>query len=205
MAKTASNQRWLRRQHADPYVRRARELGFRSRAVFKLQEIDRRYHLFKPGMTIVDLGAAPGGWSQYAAGRIHGDGRVLATDILPMEPLPRVDFLQGDFTEQSVLKRLVETVGDYPPDIVISDMAPNISGMASIDQPRAMYLAELALELAADILKTEGNLLVKLFQGEGHDQFVARARNSYRKVRLIKPDASRKHSREHYLLGACRI
>ncbi|MEN8128809.1 MAG: SAM-dependent methyltransferase [Pseudomonadota bacterium] len=205
MAKTASNRRWLRRQHTDPYVRQARELGFRSRAVFKLQEIDRRYHLFKPGMTIVDLGAAPGGWSQYAARRIHGDGRVVATDILSMEPLPGVNFLQGDFGEQSVLRRLVETLGDHSPDIVISDMAPNISGMVSIDQPRAMYLAELALELAADILKTDGYLLVKLFQGEDHDQFVARARNSYRKVRLIKPNASRKHSREHYMLGACRI
>ncbi|MCP4408649.1 MAG: 23S rRNA methyltransferase [Gammaproteobacteria bacterium] len=204
MAKTASNRRWLRRQRVDPYVKRARELGFRSRAVFKLQEIDKRYHLFKTGMTIVDLGAAPGGWSQYAVGRIHGDGQVIATDILFMEPLPGVNFLQGDFTEQSVLRQIVETLGDDAPDIVISDMAPNITGMASIDQPRAMYLAELALELAADILKAD-TLLVKLFQGEGHDQFVAQARNSYRKVRLIKPDASRKHSREHYLLGGCRI
>jgi 23S rRNA (uridine2552-2'-O)-methyltransferase len=204
MGKTESSRRWIHRQHTDRYVKRARELGYRSRALFKLQEIDRRYGLFRSAKVVVDLGAAPGGWSQYAVNRIGKGGKVIAVDILIMEPFPGVEILQGDFRQESVLRKLLDILGESPVDIIMSDMAPNISGMSTIDQPRALYLAELALELARDILKPGGDLLVKLFQGQGYDVFVSEVRNSFKAVRLIKPKASRQRSREIYLLGRAR-
>ena len=204
MGKTDSSRRWLHRQHADRYVKQARELGYRSRAVFKLQEIDHRYGLFRSGMVVVDLGAAPGGWSQYAANQTGNDGRVIAVDMLTIVPLPGVEYLQGDFREDSVLRELLDTLGESQVDLVISDMAPNISGISTIDQPRALYLAELAMELARDILQPGGDLVVKLFQGQGYDVFVSQARESFNIVRLVKPKASRQRSREIYLLGRIR-
>jgi 23S rRNA (uridine2552-2'-O)-methyltransferase len=204
MGKTESSRRWIHRQHTDRYVKQAHELGYRSRALFKLQEIDRRYGLFRSGKVVVDLGAAPGGWSQYAVNRIGKNGKIIAIDILMMEPLPGVEILQGDFRQESVLGKLLEILGNSPVDIIMSDMAPNISGVSTIDQPRALYLAELALELARDILKPGGDLLVKLFQGQGYDVFVSQARNCFTTVRLIKPKASRQRSREIYLLGRAR-
>lgn len=204
MGKTDSSQRWLHRQHADYYVKQARDLGYRSRAVFKLQEIDRRYGLFKPGTIVIDLGAAPGGWSQYAANRVGHRGRVVAVDMLTMDPLPGVEYLQGDFREESVLRGLLDTLAESRVGVIVSDMAPNISGVRTIDQPRSLHLAELALELARDILQPGGDLLIKLFQGQGYDDFISQARISFKTVNLVKPKASRQRSRELYLLGRSR-
>jgi 23S rRNA (uridine2552-2'-O)-methyltransferase len=202
MAKRSrSSSQWLREHFDDEYVRRAQKEGWRSRAVFKLQEIDRAERLLRPGMVVVDLGAAPGGWSQYA-GRVVGDGgRVVAIDVLPMDPLPGVTFLQGDFREQEVLERLQETLAGAGVDLVLSDMAPNLSGVDVVDHPRAMYLAELALDFAAGHLKPRGALLVKLFQGAGFDALLKDARLRFAEVRLRKPKASRLRSAEVYLLA----
>jgi 23S rRNA (uridine2552-2'-O)-methyltransferase len=199
--KTKSRPPWRQKQGEDPYVRRARELGYRSRAVFKLIEIDRRYRLFKPGMTVVDLGATPGSWSQYAAQEVGSSGRVIATDILPLEPLEGVEFLQGDLHDEAVIMHLRALLGNQLADIVICDMAPNLSGMASVDQPRAMALAELALELINETLTPQGVCLIKLFQGQDFETFVGDARRVFAKLHLVKPKASRPQSREVYLLG----
>jgi 23S rRNA (uridine2552-2'-O)-methyltransferase len=201
MAKSKSSRRWLKEHEDDPYVQRARQAGYRSRAVFKFLEINDKDRLVKPGMTVVDLGAAPGGWSQAVAKMVGRKGHVIAMDILPMEPLENVDFLQGDFCEQEVLDRLLEMIGDQGVDLVISDMAPNMSGMEVVDQPRAMYLAELALELARQVLKPGGGFLVKVFQGTGFDQYLLELRASFGKVITRKPKASRPRSREVYLLA----
>lgn len=201
MARSKSSGRWLREHFEDPYVKRAQQEGYRSRAVYKLEEIDRRDRLFRPGMTVVDLGAAPGGWSQYARRSIGDRGRVVALDILPMDPVPGVEFLQGDFREQEVLDRLLDTLGGEPVDLVISDMAPNISGVNSVDQARAMYLVELAVDLAKQILKPGGDLLLKIFQGEGFDPVLADLRRSFKSVAIRKPKASRPRSREVYALA----
>jgi len=201
MARSKSSGRWLREHFDDPYVKRAQQEGYRSRAVYKLEEIDRRDRLFRPGMTVVDLGAAPGGWSQYARRSIGDKGRVVALDILPMDPIPGVEFLQGDFREQEVLDRLLDTLGGEPVDLVISDMAPNISGVNSVDQARAMYLVELAVDLAKQILKPGGDLLLKIFQGEGFDPVLADLRRSFKSVAIRKPKASRPRSREVYALA----
>lgn len=201
MARSKSSGRWLREHFDDPYVKRAQQEGYRSRAVYKLEEIDRRDRLFRPGMTVVDLGAAPGGWSQYARRSIGDKGRVVALDILPMDPIPGVEFLQGDFREQEVLDRLLDTLGGAPADLVISDMAPNISGVNSVDQARAMYLVELAVDLAKQILKPGGDLLLKIFQGEGFEPVLADLRRSFRSVAIRKPKASRPRSREVYALA----
>ncbi len=201
MARSKSSGRWLREHFDDPYVKRAQQEGYRSRAVYKLEEIDRRDRLFRPGMTVVDLGAAPGGWSQYARRSIGDKGRVVALDILPMDPIPGVEFLQGDFREQEVLDRLLDTLGGEPADLVISDMAPNISGVNSVDQARAMYLVELAVDLAKQILKPGGDLLLKIFQGEGFEPVLADLRRSFRSVAIRKPKASRPRSREVYALA----
>ena len=182
-------------------MRRARELGYRSRAVFKLIEVNRRYRLFKPGMTVVDLGAAPGSWSQYAVQEVGPSGRVIATDILPIEPLQGVAFLQGDLHDKAVVTHLQVLLGNQAADIVICDMAPNISGMASVDQPRAMALAELAIVLIEEVLMPHGVCLIKLFQGQGFETFVGDMRRVFNKLRLVKPKASRPQSREVYLLG----
>ena len=201
MARSKSSHRWLRSHFDDEFVKRARRDGYRSRAVYKLDEIQQKDRILKPGMTLVDLGAAPGGWSQYAAGVMKGRGRIIAMDILPMEPLEGVEFLQGDFREDEVLDLLMEKVAGKPIDLVMSDMAPNISGMEAVDQPRSMYLAELAADFAAQVLREGGDLLFKAFQGEGFDALVKMLRAQYRQVRIRKPRASRPRSREVYVLA----
>lgn len=201
MARSKSSDRWLARQHRDPYVKQAQKEGWRSRAVYKLQEIDVRDRLLRPGMTVVDLGAAPGGWSQYVKQRVGPSGRVLALDILPMEPVAGVECLQGDFTEQPVLDLLIARIGGRPVDLVIADLAPNISGIASADQARAMHLAELALEFADKTLRPGGDFLVKTFQGAGFQEFHRALQQRFAKLVARKPKASRAESREVYLLG----
>ncbi len=201
MSRSKSSRRWLDEHHRDPFVRAAQQAGYRSRAVFKLRELDERHGLLRPGMTVLDLGAAPGGWSQYAAERLAGRGRIVASDILPMEPLPGVEFVQGDFREQAVFEALLAALDGQPVDLVFSDMAPNMSGMDAVDQPRAMYLAELALDLATRVLAPRGTFLVKLFQGEGFDAFVRDLRQRFQNVSVRKPKASRPRSREVYALA----
>jgi 23S rRNA (uridine2552-2'-O)-methyltransferase len=201
MARSKSSHRWLRSHFDDEFVKRAQREGFRSRAVYKLDEIQHKDRILKPGMTIVDLGAAPGGWSQYAARVLRGQGRIIAMDILPMEPLDGVELLQGDFREDEVLEALMEKIDDRAIDLVMSDMAPNISGMEAVDQPRSMYLAELAVDFAAQVLREGGDLLFKAFQGEGFDDLVKLLRGQYRQVRIRKPKASRPRSREVYVLA----
>lgn len=201
MARSKSSHRWLRSHFDDEFVKRAQREGFRSRAVYKLDEIQHKDRILKPGMTIVDLGAAPGGWSQYAARVLRGQGRIIAMDILPMEPLDGVEYLQGDFREDEVLEALMEKIDDRAIDLVMSDMAPNISGMEAVDQPRSMYLAELAVDFAAQVLREGGDLLFKAFQGEGFDDLVRLLRGQYRQVRIRKPKASRPRSREVYVLA----
>ncbi|HEX6929670.1 MAG TPA: 23S rRNA (uridine(2552)-2'-O)-methyltransferase RlmE [Gammaproteobacteria bacterium] len=203
MAKRSkSSSRWLGEHFADEYVKRAQAEGWRSRAVFKLEEIDAKDRLIRPGMTIVDLGAAPGGWSQYAAKKLGGRGRIIALDILDMEPVEGVEFLKGDFTEDEPLERLLAAAGgDATIDLVMSDMAPNMSGMDAIDQPKGMYLAELALDLAEKVLKPGGALLVKVFQGEGFDACLGSLKARFSRVTVRKPKASRARSREVYLVA----
>lgn len=202
MAKRSkSSHRWLREHFEDPFVARAQAEGFRSRAVYKLQEIDAAEHLFQPGMKVVDLGAAPGGWSQYAASRVSPGGVVIATDILPIDPLPGVDRVIGDFREEATLRELEEKLQKTQADLVLSDMAPNLSGSSAVDQPKAMYLCELALQLAVEILNPKGAFLVKVFQGSGSDAFLREVRERFRQVRIRKPEASRSRSREVYLLA----
>src|SRR5579863_8050873 len=202
--RSKSSDRWLREHFADPYVKRAKAEGWRSRAVFKLEEIDRGARLFKPGMLVLDLGAAPGAWSQYARRQVGESGRVLASDILPMDALPGVEFLRGDFREQAVLDELERALAGARVDVLLSDMAPNLSGMDAIDAPRSFYLAELALELAPRVLKPGGVALIKLLQGAGFQEFVAAARREFRQIKLLKPDASRSRSPETYLLASSR-
>lgn len=192
---------WRQRQEKDPYVQQARKEGWRSRAVFKLEEIDRREKLLRPGMTCVDLGAAPGGWSQYLTEKLKAQARIIAVDLLPMDALPGVDLLQGDFTEETVLLDLLDRLGKDRADLVLSDMAPNISGTKAVDQPRSVYLAELALDFARKVLKPGGDFVCKLFQGEGTEAFIADARRSFDKVRVMKPRASRPGSSEIYLVA----
>ena len=201
MPRTKSSQRWIARHVKDEYVKRAQKEGFRSRAAYKLAEIDARDHLFRAGLTVVDLGAAPGGWSQYAVKRVGPGGRVLAVDILPMEPLQGVELIQGDFTEAAVLNLVLERLQGRGVDLVISDMAPNISGVAASDQARSVYLAELALEFAAKTLRPGATLLVKTFQGEGFDALRRQMRERFEKLATRKPKASRAESREIYLLA----
>lgn len=201
MSRSKSSSRWLQEHFNDPYVRQAQEQGYRSRAVFKLLEIQEKDRLLRPGMTVIDLGAAPGSWSQVAAGLVGDKGLVIASDILPMEPLPGVHFVLGDFREEAVFAALLAVLGDRQADLVISDMAPNMSGERSVDQPRAMYLAELALELARRVLRPGGDLLLKTFQGEGVDAYRKEMRQSFRQLLVRKPGASRARSSEVYLLG----
>lgn len=202
MAKiTKSSRRWLDEHFADEFVQRAQQEGYRGRAVYKLMELDERYHLFKKGMWVVDLGAAPGSWSEYLSRRYDGGINVIASDILPFDPLPDVSFVQGDFTEDAVLEQITDTLGVSRAGFVISDMAPNMSGNAAIDLPRAMYLAELALDLAERVLAPQGGLLVKLFQGEGFDTYCGELRKKFASVTVRKPKASRPRSREVYALA----
>jgi len=192
---------WRERQEKDPYVQRARRDGWRSRAVFKLEEIDSKERLLKPGMVCVDLGSAPGSWSQYVTATLRGRARIVAVDLLAMDALPDVEFIQGDFQDDAVFKQLLESAGTGGVDLVMSDMAPNISGTRAVDQPRSMYLVELALDMARRVLKPGGSFVCKVFQGEGFDDFVREARNSFARVRVIKPKASRAGSREVYLVA----
>lgn len=201
MARTKSSERWLKEHFDDYYVKRAQQEGYRSRAAFKLLEIQEKSALIRPGMTVVDLGAAPGGWSQIAARLVGAKGRVLATDILPMDALAGVEFIQGDFREAAVLEGLLQNLGAKKAELVISDMAPNISGMGAVDQPRAMYLTELALDMATQVLAPGGDFLVKLFQGEGSEAYLRNAREMFQKISIRKPKASRPRSREVYVLA----
>ena len=199
--RSKSSDRWLKEHFADPYVQRAQSEGFRSRAVYKLEEIDRREQLLKPGRVCLDLGAAPGAWSQYARTRVGKRGHVIASDILPMPQLAGVEFVQGDFRDEEVLGKLRALLPGRAVDVLLSDMAPNLSGVDAIDQPRALYLAELALQMAQDVLKDGGDALIKVFQGAGFEEFVRAARVRFGKVKLIKPEASRSRSPEMYLLA----
>lgn len=201
MARSKSSKRWLNEHFDDEYVRRAQQEGYRSRAVYKLIEIQQKDHIFKPGMSVIDLGAAPGGWSEYAVSKLGRNGSVIALDILPMEPIAGVTVIQGDFREDAVLERLLQQIAGNQADLVISDMAPNISGMDVVDIPRAYYLAELALELARQVLKPGGGLLVKLFQGEGFDAYQKALKSCFKRVVMRKPKASRARSREIYALA----
>lgn len=185
----------------DPYVKKSQKDGYRSRAVYKLEELDQKYKLLGKGVTVVDLGAAPGGWSQYVAYKMGSQGKIFALDILEMDPLPDVDFIQGDFREEAVLNQLLDKIGERKADLVLSDMAPNMSGVDAVDQPRGMYLCELALELAQTVLAKGGNYVVKVFQGEGFDEYIRQCRQLFEKVLIRKPDASRGRSREVYVVG----
>ena len=200
-SKATHRSAWMQEHLDDLYVQKANSEGWRSRAVFKLQEIDHKDHLFRPGMSIVDLGAAPGGWSQYASRQLDGKCSIIATDILPMDSLPDVTFIQGDFTEQAILDEIMHLLGSQMVDLVMSDMAPNMSGMKAIDQPKSMYLVELAMDFALNTLAGNGVFLTKVFQGEGYDQLVRDMRERFLIVNTRKPDASRARSREVYLLA----
>ncbi|HEU0198600.1 MAG TPA: 23S rRNA (uridine(2552)-2'-O)-methyltransferase RlmE [Nevskiaceae bacterium] len=199
--RTPSSARWLAEHESDPYVKEARAKGYRSRAWFKLAEIDARDHLLRPGLVVVDLGAAPGGWSQYARPKLGPKGRLLALDILPMEPVAGVDFILGDFRATEILTAADQAMAARPADLVLSDMAPNISGINAADQAGSIGLAELALAFACDHLKTGGDLLVKVFSGEGFDTYLRELRRHFGRVVVRKPGASRARSREVYLLA----
>ena len=199
--RSRSSGRWLDEHHSDPYVRRAREAGLRSRAAYKLEQIDAAEKLIFPGAVIVDLGAAPGGWSQFAVRALQGRGEVFALDVLPMPGITGVTFLQGDFREEEVLRRLDAALGGRKVDLVLSDMAPNMSGIDSVDQPRAMYLAELALDMAQQVLAPGGAFVAKMFHGEGFDEVYQVVKASFLKVLTRKPRASRPRSREVYVVA----
>jgi 23S rRNA (uridine2552-2'-O)-methyltransferase len=201
MARRTSSARWLAEHHADEYVKKARELGYRSRAVFKLEELDAKHHLLRPGMTVVDLGAAPGGWSQYASRRLGRAGRIIALDILPMEAIPGVTFIQGDFREASVFEQLHGVLDGARVDLLLSDMAPNMSGMRAVDIDRASYLCELALDAARRMLRPGGGLVMKAFIGAGFDDLVRTVRQVFLQSWTRKPKASRGRSAETYLVA----
>lgn len=202
--RSASSTRWLNEHFKDRFVQQAQKKGLRSRAWFKLEEIQNTDKLFKTGMTVVDLGAAPGGWSQYVAKVIGNKGRIIACDLLPMDPIVGVDFLQGDFRDEAVLTALLERVGEEKVNVVMSDMAPNMSGQPAVDIPRAMYLVELALDMCRDILAPNGSFIVKVFQGEGFEQYLKSIREMFRVVKIRKPEASRARSREVYIVASGR-
>ena len=199
--RSKSSGRWLQEHATDEYVLRARREGWRSRAVYKLEEIQKAERLLKPGNLVVDLGAAPGAWSQYAARLVGPKGGVIATDILPLDPIDGVYFVQGDFREQSVLDALIARIAGRRVDLVMSDMAPNLSGLDVVDQPRAMYLTELAIDFSRQVLKPGGHLLAKVFQGSGFQELIAATRREFDDVRLRKPQASRARSAEMYLMA----
>ena len=204
MKRTKTSKAWMQEHVNDPYVKLAQKDGYRARAAYKLIEIDDKDRLIKPGMVIVDLGSTPGSWSQVAIQRLKGNGRVIALDLLPMVGIPGVEFIQGDFRDDAILEQLEEILGGKPIDLVISDMAPNISGISSVDQPNAVYLTELAVDFSLKWLKPEGNFLVKVFIGSGFEEIVQIMRDSFEKVVTRKPKASRDRSTEVYLLGLKR-
>ena len=205
MKPSKTSKQWMHEHVSDPFVQLAKKEGYRSRAAYKLLEIDARDRLLKPGMVVVDLGATPGGWSQVAAAKVGRGGKVIALDLLPLDPLAGVDFIQGDFGDAEVLRRLEYLLQGKPVGLVMSDMAPNISGIASADQARAMHLAELAMEFALEHLKQEGNFLVKVFQGAGFEDFLRLMRSRFTRVATRKPKASRDRSSEVYLLGSGKL
>ncbi|MBL6698015.1 23S rRNA (uridine(2552)-2'-O)-methyltransferase RlmE [Luminiphilus sp.] len=199
--KKSSSRAWLKEHHDDPFVQRAQREGYRSRAVYKLIEINEKDRLIQPGMSVLDLGSAPGGWSQVAGVLVGDRGRVLASDILPMDHLPNVTFIQGDFTEQETYDQLMQALSGRRLDVVISDMSPNMSGLAAVDQPRAMYLVELATDLALRALSPGGAMLTKVFQGEGFEEWFRQIRERFERVITRKPSASRPRSREVYVVA----
>jgi 23S rRNA (uridine2552-2'-O)-methyltransferase len=201
MKRTKTSKAWMNQHVHDPYVQQAKQHGYRARSAYKLLELDAKDHLLKPGMRVVDLGSAPGGWSQVAAQKVGESGKVFALDILEMTGMPGVTFIQGDFTEDTVLAELNTTLAGQAVDLVISDMAPNISGIALSDQAKSYYLAELALDFAVNHLKPGGCLLVKVFQGGDFDTYLKSLRERFKQVEIRKPDASRNHSKEVYLVG----
>ena len=192
---------WRDRQERDPYVQQARRDGWRSRAVYKLEQIDQKERILRPDMVCVDVGSAPGSWSQYVTKKLKGRARIVAVDILPMDSLPDVDFILGDFLNEAVFMQMLKAIGDEGVDLVMSDIAPNITGTRVIDQPRSMYLVELALDLARRVLRPGGNFICKVFQGAGIDEFVIDTRKSFERVKVMKPKASRAGSREVYLVA----
>lgn len=201
MARSKSSNRWLEEHVNDPYVKKAQVDGYRARAAYKLLELNEKDKLIRPGMLVVDLGSAPGSWSQIAGRLVGVKGRVIASDILPMDSLENVDFIQGDFTEENVFNQIMEKLGGAQADLVISDMAPNISGVDSADQAASIYLVELALDMVCRVLKPKGNFVAKVFHGEGYDDYVKAVRQHFEKVVIRKPDASRPRSREVYVVG----
>lgn len=201
MAVRRSSGTWRDRQERDPYVQRARKEGWRSRAVYKLQQIDEKERILRPDMTCIDLGSAPGSWSQLVTERLKGRVRIIAVDLLEMDTLPSVEFIQGDFTDDAVLEQMLAMLGDTKADLVMSDMAPNISGTKAVDQPRSMYLAELALDLARKTLRKKGDFVCKLFQGSGIDEYIRGVREDFERVKVKKPAASRAGSSEVYLVA----
>lgn len=201
MKRTSSSSRWLNEHFNDVYVKRAQKEGYRSRAAFKLIEIQEKIQLLRPGMIVVDLGASPGGWSEVAKRILAGKGKIIALDLLEMPPISGVEFIQGDFTEDEILQQLFHRIDNQAIDLVMSDMAPNMSGINQVDQARSMYLAELSLDFAKQVLRHNGNFLVKVFQGEGFDPFLRDMRQAFTKVKIEKPKASRSRSNEIYLLG----
>jgi len=201
MAKSKSSKSWLKEHFDDIYVQKAQQQGYRCRAVYKLEEINDKDHLLKAGINVVDLGSAPGGWSQWVGYKLNGKGRVIASDILPMDALPGVDFIQGDFREEEVLEAILKKLGDSKADLVLSDMAPNMSGVESVDQAGAMYLVELALELVDLVANPGASFVVKVFQGSGFDSYLKQVRERFDKVKTRKPKASRARSREVYIVA----
>ena len=201
MARSKSSSRWLQEHVNDPYVKQAQKDGYRARSSYKLIELNEKDRLIRPGMLVLDLGSAPGGWSQVAAALVGDKGRVLATDILPMEPLKNVEFIQGDFREESVLNQILARLDGDKPDLVLSDIAPNISGVSSADQASSIYLLELALDMVRRVLKPRGTFVAKLFQGVGSDEYLKELRTAFEKVSIRKPAASRPRSREVYLVA----
>lgn len=201
MARSKSSSQWLQRHVSDPFVKQAQKDGYRSRSAYKLIQLNERDRFLHPNTLVVDLGSAPGGWSQVAGRMVGRKGRVVATDILPMDALPNVDFIQGDFTDETVLAQVIEALGGHKPDVVISDIAPNLSGIDSADQAKSMYLVELALDMVRQSLKSGGTFVTKMFQGSGSDAYLKDVRSSFGKVFVRKPDASRQESREVYLVA----
>lgn len=201
MARSKSSQSWLKEHFSDPYWQLAQKEGYRSRAVYKLKEMDEKDRLLRRGMTVIDLGAAPGGWSQWAGERVAPDGLVVGLDLLPIYPLDGAIFLQGDFREEAVMNQLIETLEGREVDLILSDMAPNTSGIKAVDIPRSIYLSELALDFSHRVLKSDGDLLIKVFQGEGFDALLKEIRKHFSKVQLKKPKASRGRSVEVYVLA----
>lgn len=201
MAVKRSSGSWMERQERDPYVQMARRDGWRSRAVYKLEQIDKKERILRPDMLCIDLGSAPGSWSQYVSERLKDRVRIIALDLLPMDYLSSVEFIQGDFTDDAIFNRLLEVLCESKVDLVMSDMAPNISGTKAVDQPRSMLLVELALDLACKVLRTKGDFVCKMFQGQGSDGLIRQARESFERVKVMKPKASRAGSSEVYLVA----